>query len=146
MKTRIRPWWLVTFVALAYMAVVVRSNDGDPTALAALGTRFTEGDPGGSEGYDGQFAYYIARDPLRGWQYCDVPAYRYQRIVYPLLGRLLAWGNNAWLPYSLALLNIAASGLWLNPCGSARLSTRPSMPMHAPVWHAPAWTGPIRCA
>jgi len=35
--------------------------------------------------------YSIARDPLQGWQDCDVPAYRYRRILSPLLGRLLAW-------------------------------------------------------
>ena len=84
----LRPWWIVAVVGLVYMAVVVTSAGGDPLALATLGTRFSEGDPGGTEGYDGQFSYYIARDPLNGWQHCDVPAYRYQRILYPLLGRL----------------------------------------------------------
>jgi hypothetical protein len=97
------------------MTIVVTAHDGDPLALATLGTRFSEGDPGGTEGYDGQFAYYIARDPLNGWRLCDVPAYRYQRILYPMLARLLALGQETLLPYTLALLNIAALawGTWL---------------------------------
>jgi len=114
-KDLIRPWQIVAVAALIYMAIVVVAAGGDPLALAALGTRFSEGDPQGSEGYDGQFAYYIARDPLHGWQTCDVPAYRYQRILYPLLGRLLAFGQESLLPYSLALINVIALavGTWL---------------------------------
>ena len=115
MKRWLRPWWLVIVIAIVYLAVVVAAQGGDPLALATLGTRFSEGDPGGSEGYDGQFAYYIARDPLNGWQYCDVPAYRYQRILYPLLARLFSLGQEAWLPYALPLLNLVAlgAGTWL---------------------------------
>jgi hypothetical protein len=115
MRTWLRPWWIVTLVAAVYLVLVVAANDGDPLALATLGTRFSEGDPDGSEGYDGQFAYYIARDPLHGWQYCDVPAYRYQRILYPLLARLLALGQEAWILYALPLVNLIAlgAGTWL---------------------------------
>jgi hypothetical protein len=111
----LRPWWLVTAIAIVYLTAVVAAQGGDPLALATLGTRFSEGDPSGSEGYDGQFAYYMARDPLNGWQYCDVPAYRYQRILYPLLAKLLAFGQEAWLPYTLLLLNLVALGVgtWL---------------------------------
>jgi hypothetical protein len=111
----IRPWLIVAIVALAYMIIITASAGGDPLVLATMGTRFSRGDPNGSEGYDGQFAYYIARDPLNGWQNCDLPAYRYQRILYPLLGRLLALGQESLLPYTLALLNVAAlaMGTWL---------------------------------
>ena len=111
----LRPWLLVAVIASTYMATVVAANGGDPLALATLGTRFSAGDPNGTEGYDGQFAYYIARDPLNGWRQCDVPAYRYQRIFYPILARLLALGQEALLPYTLPLLNVAALaiGTWL---------------------------------
>jgi len=114
MKHWIRPWWIVGLVALIYMIAVTMWSGGDPLVLATLGTRFSEGDPGGTEGYDGQFAYYIARDPLNGWQQCDVPAYRYQRIVYPMVGRVLALGQEHLLPYALALMNVAAlaAGAW----------------------------------
>jgi len=110
-----RPAGIVAVVTLAYMAAVVVRGDGDPLSLAMLGTRFSEGDPAGTEGYDGQFAYYIARDPLDGCSRCDVPAYRYQRIVYPMLARALALGQGQLLPYTLPLLNLVAlaAGTWL---------------------------------
>jgi hypothetical protein len=111
----LRPWSIVAVMAVVYLAIVVATYDGDPLALATLGTRFSEGDPHGTEGYDGQFAYYIARDPLHGWQHCDVPAYRYQRILYPILARFLALGQEALLPYALPLVNLIAlgAGTWL---------------------------------
>lgn len=114
-KDRLRPWWVVSFIALGYLALVVTANDGDPLVLATLGTRFSEGNPAGNEGYDGQFAYYIAVDPLGGWQRCDVPAYRYQRILYPLLARALALGQESAIPYALPLINLFAlgAGTWL---------------------------------
>lgn len=115
MKRWLCPWQVVAVVAVIYMTIVVAVQGGDPLILARLGTRFSEGDPSGTEGYDGQFAYYIARDLLEGWRYCDVPAYRYQRILYPLLARLLAFGQRQLLPYSLAAINVAflAVGTWL---------------------------------
>jgi hypothetical protein len=115
MRRRLRPWWIVTAIALVYTGIVVATQGGDPLALATLGTRFSEGDPNGTEGYDGQFAYYLARDPLHGWQHCDVPAYRTQRILYPVLAWLLALGQEEWIAYTLPLINVAAlaMGTWL---------------------------------
>jgi hypothetical protein len=111
----IRPWSVVAVVTLVYMAAVVIRGHGDPLSLVMLGTRFSEGDPAGTEGYDGQFAYYIARDPLDGCSQCDVPAYRSQRILYPILARVLALGQEGLLPYTLPLLNLIAlaAGTWL---------------------------------
>jgi hypothetical protein len=89
---------------------------GDPLSLAQLGTRFSQGDPSGSEGYDGQFVYYLARDlnPQTVAAYLDVPAYRYQRILLPLIARMLSLGNGMVLPWVLPLLGIIcqASGTW----------------------------------
>jgi hypothetical protein len=113
-KRWLRPWCIVLVVATIYLLIVVAAHGGDPLSLATLGSRFAQGDPNGSEGYDGQFAYYIARDPLHATPYLDVPAYRYQRILYPLLAWLLALGQEALLPYTLPLLNLAAlaAGTW----------------------------------
>jgi hypothetical protein len=80
-------------------------------AFVLLGTRFSEGDPQGTEGYDGQFAYQIAVEPLDASLRIDVPAYRYQRILYPVLARLLALGQPELIPWTLILVNIAAIGL-----------------------------------
>jgi len=59
-------------------------------------------------GYDGQYNYYIALDPLNARYYMDWPAYRYTRVLYPLLARLLAFGQPALIPYTLLLLNALA--------------------------------------
>jgi len=54
---RIRPWQLVLLVLLFYNGIILVQNGGDPLAFATIGTRFAEGDPSGSEGYDGQFTF-----------------------------------------------------------------------------------------
>lgn len=61
-------------------------------------------------GYDGQYCYYVALDPLSARFYMDWPAYRYTRILYPLAARLLAFGQPALIPYTLLLLNWLAIG------------------------------------
>jgi hypothetical protein len=68
------------------------------------------------EGYDGQFNYYIARQPLEAAPCIDRPAYRYQRILLPLLGAVLSLGQSAWIPWVFIGVNLAAltlSTAWL---------------------------------
>ena len=105
---RVRPWQIVAVCALIYVGVTLARYGWDPMAFVIIGERFDPGVPGGSLGYDGQFAYQIARDPLGGWRYLDVPAYRYQRILYPLLARLLSLGKASLIPWTLILINVAA--------------------------------------
>lgn len=95
-------------VALVYAGLTLIRYDGDPLAFALLGTQYSQSDPQGAPGYDGQFAYYIARDPLGGWRYCDVPAYRYQRILYPLLAWALGLGQAEAVGWTLIALNVVA--------------------------------------
>jgi len=107
----------VTLLLTTILLVVVLLNlQGDALALARLGTHFSGGVPGGTVGYDGQFVYYIARspNPSQVAQYLDVPAYRYQRILLPLLARFLALGNVPLIPWMLVLLGILfqAVGTW----------------------------------
>ncbi len=111
-----RPWLIVTLVALVYALAVVLTQGG-PLALVTLGTRFSDGDPSsdvGTEGYDGQFVYYIARDPNDAARFLDVPAYRFQRILLPALGRAGALGQVDALPWALLAINLAAlaAGTW----------------------------------
>ncbi len=58
-------------------------------------------------GEDGTFCYRIALNPgtLVG---IDVPPYRYMRILYPLVARMLALGQPAVIPYALVLVNYFA--------------------------------------
>ena len=102
--------WLLVIIVLA-------ANDWNPLSLARLGTRYSENDPNGSEGYDGQFVYYIARQihPLEAAPFLDAPAYRYQRILLPLMGWLLSLGSIELIPWTLMALGVAsqAAGVWL---------------------------------
>ncbi len=98
-----------------YLLAVFVANGGDARVFVTLGTRFTEGNPGGTEGYDGQFAYFIAADPLNAPQHLDAPAYRYQRILLPALGRVLSLGQAGPIPWVFVLINLIAlaGGTWL---------------------------------
>jgi hypothetical protein len=105
---RFAPAACVLAVSLAYLGWVLVDSGGDPLAFATLGTRFSAPDPAGSEGYDGQFSYFIAVDPdpqtVRA--HLDEPAYRYQRILYPLLARALALGSPQAIPWTLPIVNL----------------------------------------
>jgi hypothetical protein len=108
MKRHARPWLVVLALVLVYVSFTLARHDGDPLAFSLVGTRYSHHYPQGTQGYDGQFAYFIARDPVGGWRYCDAPAYRYQRILYPLLAWALALGKPAAVPWTLILVNLAA--------------------------------------
>jgi len=107
----LRPWFIVTLLCLMYCLLVVAINEGDPLALVTIGTRFSEGTPeeaGGTEGYDGQFVYFIARDPSNAAQFLDVPAYRFQRILLPVFGMILSFGQDDLIPWALLFTNLVA--------------------------------------
>ncbi|NEO68535.1 AZOBR_p60025 family cell surface glycopolymer formation protein [Moorena sp. SIO3H5] len=66
----------------------------------------------GEQGYDGQQFLTIALDP---WlensgtiEAITPPQYRYRRILYPLLGYLLGFGNTQLIPYAMVGINCLA--------------------------------------
>lgn len=71
--------------------------------------------PAGGSGYDGQFFYFIAADPVNARYYMDSASYRYTKILYPVVARILALGQVRLVPYSLILTN------WLAIAGAAGL-------------------------
>jgi hypothetical protein len=93
-----------------------------------------------ADGYDGQFYYRMALAPLRfhelaGGIRFDNPAWRMQRIVYPVLAWALSFGRAGGVAASLFavnLLGIGAVGLF-----AARLAARLSLP----AWTALAVLG-----
>jgi len=112
---RLRPWQIVLIANVLYLGVILALNGGDPEAFVTLGECFSqcaEHDgtdcPAESEGYDGQFAYYIARDPGGSPPCLDAPAYRMQRILLPVLARVLSLGQTALIPWALVLVNLIA--------------------------------------
>ncbi len=86
--------------------------------------------------YDGQFVYYIAQNPTPAQvaPRLDVPAYRYQRILLPLLARGICLGHTTCLPWAIfawdALMHLLAVGL----LGSMLRSQG-----HSPWWAALAY-------
>ena len=111
----IRPSRIVGLIALAYIVLTLARYGGDPMRFALVGTRYDPGVAGGTWGYDGQFAYQIARDPLGASRFLDVPAYRYQRILYPLVAWVLAAGQGTLVPWTLIAVNWLAlvAGTWI---------------------------------
>lgn len=105
------PGILALFFCCFIAALVYFTHGCDPQAFVLVGEKFALGDPSGTVGYDGQFAYYIAVDPLGAPAYLDDPPYRYQRILYPLLARLLAFGQPALVPWALLFVNIVSISL-----------------------------------
>lgn len=62
-------------------------------------------------GYDGMYYYFIAVDPVNARYYLDSPPYRYTRIVYPLLARIVARGQASAIPYAMVFINVVAMSM-----------------------------------
>lgn len=110
--TRLRPYHIAVIAAALYaLGVVILFRH--PLALVTPGSDFNANSEFiyTSEGYDGQFTYYIAESPLGAAPRIDVPAYRYQRILLPILGWALAFGQSALIPFTLLLVNMAMLGV-----------------------------------
>jgi hypothetical protein len=85
------------FVSQSHVSSVIKADPSYPTRNA--------------NGYDGQFFYYLALDPVNARYYMDASAYRYTRIVYPMVARALALGRPDLIPITLLLVN------WLGLAG-----------------------------
>jgi hypothetical protein len=112
----------LAIVVIGYALVVfvtLRAFDFDPSGPIRIGdllpaerfwTAETRVEPG--VGYDGQWFFYLAHDPLLRASdpesFLDLPAYRYARILYPALAWMLALGQPAALPWSLLAVNLLA--------------------------------------
>jgi hypothetical protein len=109
-KTRMILLGLVTFLmATTFVGAVLASHDWNPKEFIFEGSYFRDGDPNGSFGYDGQFVYYIVLDPFGAAPRTDHAAYRYLRVLYPLLVWLLAIGGQPFfVPWIMILINIIA--------------------------------------
>ncbi|HLL74212.1 MAG TPA: hypothetical protein VK421_03030 [Pyrinomonadaceae bacterium] len=122
------PTLLIAAAAGLFVFGVLRANGFDASWFVTAGDRYCDParvPPGlsvrpNSDGFDGQFYYRLALDPLasRRTDYgitLDVPALRHQRILYPLLARALSFGSARLLPWAMILINFAALCLlgWL---------------------------------
>jgi len=104
----VQPWMLILLLAGGYSIFTLIQHDWDPMAFVVIGKQFDPSQGITEMGYDGQFAYQIAKDPANAAPYLDEPAYRYQRILYPILAHLLSFGNVDDIPWMLILINIVS--------------------------------------
>jgi hypothetical protein len=131
-----------TLFGLALIVVVLRLsfNDLDPSRFVWAGV--PNADPAAvpdglyvhpeSGGFDGQFYYRLALDPLTTAETArgitlDIPSYRQQRIAYPVLGWVFSLGGRAGLlPVVLIAVNVvAATVLGAVACALAKTAGRP---------------------
>ena len=124
-RSWVRDAWLpILVVLLGYLAFAffaLKQFDFNPTGPVRIGSAL----PGAAifwddttyvhpdVGYDGQWFYYIARDPLLRapdpTSYLDLPAYRYARILYPALAWTVALGQPAAIPWAMLAINVLAA-------------------------------------
>ena len=94
----LRPSAIALLACLAFVTVVMLSHKRGPVVFH----------DSGSGGYDGTLFYQIAVSSLGAASQLDHPAYRYQRILYPLLARVLGFGRPQGISLALLGLNIVA--------------------------------------
>jgi hypothetical protein len=116
--SRFGPSVLVFVVAVGLALLVLATHHWDPMAFVRLGTRYGQGNPRGTIGYDGQFAYQIAVHPFDAAPYLDIPAYRYQRILYPVAAHIVGMGQPSLIPWALIALNVLALTVGTQALGS----------------------------
>jgi hypothetical protein len=69
-----------------------------------------------SAGYDGQFFYRLALNPFTSKQTdfgirLDMPGWRQQRLLYPVIVHFLSFGNSAFVPALLIAVNLVGLGV-----------------------------------
>ena len=115
------PSLVIALVTSLFLLGILRHNDFNASSLVTAGDRSC--DPAlvprnlivrkNSDGFDGQFYYRLALDPFtsRPTDFgitLDKPALRHQRILYPLLAKILSLGNNNLIPLMMILINFSA--------------------------------------
>ncbi|HEY7125965.1 MAG TPA: hypothetical protein VH540_18570 [Ktedonobacterales bacterium] len=107
------PVWLrpTVVVGLAYLAVLalyplVAGYTG-LLDFVHIGQYYCCKVPTGTFGYDGQFYYYLARDPFHGSVYLDNAPFRMERMLFSVAVWVLSLGGQAGLvPFWLLALNV----------------------------------------
>lgn len=131
---------LIGLIALVlgagFCLIILARHDWDPMAFVSVGTRFADNDPAGTTGYDGQFTFYIATQGRQAQEQMDNAAFRFARILYPLLAWALAGGQAAWVPWSMLLINLAAlaGGTALLASLLERANSPPIYALIFPLW------------
>lgn len=146
------PWAFALVVVVSYglFTVPILARHGfDVSAFIVAGDQFVQSADLASPiivkphsaGYDGQFYYRLSVAPVQLQQpshgvLLDVPAWRMQRIFYPMLCWVAALGNAALIPaamFAINLLGLAAIAV-LSLHIAARLSLPALTPLAVMLW------------
>lgn len=111
---------------------ILSSHNWNPKAFVLERSPDVPLDQGWNIGYDGQWAYKIALDPLGAISEMDQAAYRYQRIFYPLFVFILSMGNVNIVPWMMIIVNLVAAAIGCYFLGSL-LQKRGASPWYALV-------------
>lgn len=120
-NNKLAPILVISVIHLSVLAYYSSRFNGNITGFLCIGDRYAA--PSvinkktiileNSDGYDGQFYFYISHDPFISrpdlHKYIDEPTYRYQRIMYPLLINIFSMGNPALNPYLMVIINLLAA-------------------------------------
>ena len=112
------PLIIVAVAYVAFLSARLAAHDYDPSVFVMAGDKSCDPDRVSpsltveprSAGYDGQWYYRLALDPFltqatdHGVRLPN-PAYRQQRLLYPLVVRLLSLGRPSLVPAALILVN-----------------------------------------
>lgn len=111
------------FVALIYgiyLILLLAKFNYNPAYLISLGEKFADLNQIPEKlvvwknyGYDGQFYYRLSLNPFTSKRQefgitLDIPSYRHQRIIYPLISWILSSGNKDFVPKALLIVNFVA--------------------------------------
>lgn len=130
---------MIANLALVLTRLAVRGND--PSIFVTAGDFFVDRQSApaslsilnDSFGYDGQFYYRLALDPLTSEHTAfgitlDAPEVRQQRITYPIVVAILSFGRAGLVPIMLIAVNLLAlgaigylGGLWVKSIGQSAL-------------------------
>src|SRR5438093_663276 len=150
-----RTWWRVwsgwavtAIVVLSYLAWTVPAlRQGGPEPFIHLGRTLvlkSQASPAissraasyaydGDIGFDGQYAYFLAVDPINARYYMDSLAYRYTRVLYPMTARVLALGRPDLVPFALIAVNLIMIGVGTGAL-AALLRRRGFSPWYAAIY------------
>jgi len=124
----LRPSVVIGVVYLQLLIFIWLTRGYSAIDYTHLGTIWSTHIPSGSWGYDGQFYYQIAHNPLGAYRFMDNAPYRYQHILYALVVGVLSLGQGALIPSMLLLVN------WLSIVLSVEIVARLLKKRHYSPW------------
>jgi len=109
MSASCRTTLVALVLLLVFVVTVLATHEWDPMAFVLDRPPDVPAEQTWGIGYDGQQAYAIALDPLGAASELDRPSYRYQRILYPMLARVIGLGDVDLIPWAMLFVNLAAA-------------------------------------